>query len=184
MNGAGWFSPLVGWGLAAAVLLFWAVGAYNRLVRLRAKVLSIFGTLVQHFERYAQWVAAQAPEPPAERARSGDRWASLRAASAQFTASLAAARAKPMDVRTIAGLSAARTVLWMAWQQLDEVTLAQARGEPGAGEPRAAWEAITTQTQSIDKALTAAVQAYNQAVRQFPAILLAWIFGFRPAPNL
>jgi hypothetical protein len=28
------------------------------------------------------------------------------------------------------------------------------------------------------------VDSYNRAVRQFPAVLLAWLFGFRPARRL
>ena len=43
--GEAW-SPWLVWGAVAAVLLFWCVGAYNRLVRLRTKVLSIFASLV------------------------------------------------------------------------------------------------------------------------------------------
>ncbi len=184
MTGIGWYGPWVAWSVVAAVLLFWAVGAYNRLTRLRAKVLDIFGTLAQRFERYGQWVAERAPEPVGVLERPGDPWHSLRAASAQFTASLAAARARPMDASAMAGLSAARTVLQMAWQYLDDVALARGRGDDDVAARRAGWEAITIQTQSIDKALCTAAEAYNVAVRQFPAQLLAWGFGFRPAHTL
>jgi LemA protein len=175
------------WGIAA-VLLFWGVGAYNRLVRLRSKVTSIFATLVAHFERYGQWMQTHAPLPPdpADGAapRAGDPWTNLRAAGAQFAASLNAARGRSTDIAAMAALVAARTVLLMAWQHVDDATLAQAR----SGEPvpvlRAEWEAITAQTQSADKAFALAVEAYNRASRQFPAVLLAWVFGFRPARTL
>ena len=39
-----WANPLF-LGAAAAVLFFWAVGAYNRLMRLRAKVKKTFAAL-------------------------------------------------------------------------------------------------------------------------------------------
>ena len=39
-----WTHPLLV-GIACAVLLFWAVGAYNRLMRLRAKVKKQFAAL-------------------------------------------------------------------------------------------------------------------------------------------
>ncbi|HVR53894.1 MAG TPA: LemA family protein [Pseudorhodoferax sp.] len=178
---AAW-SPWLVWGAVAAVLLFWCVGAYNRLVRLRTKVLSIFASLVALLERYAAWVAEHAPVPASDGPpRAGDAWSNLRAASAQFTASLAAVRGKPTHTTAMAGLVAARAVLMMAWQYLDDETLAQARTDQPAAALRAEWEAINTQVQGAEKAFGAAVQVYNQAIRQFPAALLAWLFGFRRA---
>lgn len=176
------WSPLLLWWGVAALLLFWSVGAYNRLVRLRSKVLSIFASLAAQFERYAQWMAQHAPAPPAvdQPPAAGDVWTNLRAATAQFSASLAAARSKPQDPEAMAALAAGRTVLLMAWQYVDDATLAQSRGDEGAAVLRAEWEAITTHTQSAEKAFAAAVDSYNRAVRQFPAVLLAWVFGFRP----
>lgn len=176
----GW-GPWLAWGGAAAVLLFWSVGAYNRLVRLRAKVLSIFASLVSLLERHASWVTLHAPDGPADHAapRAGDAWSNLRAASAQFTACLDAARGKPTDTPTMAGLVAARAVLAMAWQYLDDEALAQARSGQDAPALRAEWEAIATQVQGAEKAYSAAAEVYNRAVRQFPAVLLAWLFSFR-----
>lgn len=180
------WSPLLLWWGVAAVALFWAVGAYNRLVRLRAKVLSIFASLTAQLERYAQWTSEHAPipSPDAGPAPAGDVWTNLRAASAQFTASLEVARSKPLDKPAIAALGAARKVLMMAWQYVSDDTLATSRGDEEAATLRAEWDAITTQSQSADKALALAIEAYNQAVRQFPAVLLAWLFGFKPALRL
>lgn len=179
--GEAW-SPWLVWGAVAAVLLFWCVGAYNRLVRLRTKVLSIFASLVALLERYAAWVAEHAPVPAGDGPpRAGDAWSNLRAASAQFTASLAAVRGKPTYTTAMAGLVAARAVLMMAWQYLDDETLAQASTGQPAAALRAEWEAINTQVLGAEKAFAAAVQVYNRAIRQFPAALLAWLFGFRRA---
>jgi LemA protein len=180
VTGADW-SPWVFWGGAAALLLFWGVGAYNRLMRLRSKAWSIFTSLLAQLERYAAWVNVHAPEPADGDAppRAGDVWSNLRAASAQFSASLAAVRGKPTDGAAMAGLVAARAVLTMAWQYLDDETLSRARSDLPAAQLRAEWDAIGTQVQGAEKAFAAAVQDYNQAVRQFPAVLLAWLFGFR-----
>lgn len=183
----GWdFGPWLGWSVAAAVLVFWGVGAHNRLVRLRTKVLSIFASLTAQFERYAAWTAEHAPEPPAEGGppRAGDAWSNLRAASAQFSASLAAVRGRPMDGAAMAGLVAARAVLLMAWQYLDDETLARARSGQAVPVLRAEWEAITAQAQAAEKAFAAAVEVHNHAVGQFPAVLLAWVFGFKRARRL
>ncbi len=180
------FDPLLWWALAAAVLVFWGVGAHNRLMRLRTKVLSIHASMATQLERYAAWTAEHAPElteaggPP----RAGDAWSNLRAASAQFSASLAAVRGQPLDGRAMAGLVAARAVLLMAWQYLDDETLARARSGQPAPVLRGEWEAITAQAQAAEKAFGAAVELYNQAIGQFPAVLLAWVFGFKRARRL
>lgn len=180
------WSPLLLWSGLAALLLFWSVGAYNRLVRLRAKVLSIFGSLATQCDRYAAWMAEHAPTPAADAAAPpvGDVWTNLRAATAQFTASLAAVRSNPQDTEAMAALAAGRTVLLMAWQYVGDATLAQSRGDEGPAAIRAEWEAITAHTQSAEKAFAVAVDVYNRAVRQFPAVLLAWVFGFKPLRSL
>lgn len=182
MSNAAW-SPLLVWGGVAALLLFWSVGAYNRLVRLRTKVLSIFTSLTAQFERYAGWLAAHAPPalPQGVAPRPGDAWSNLRAAGAQFAASLDAVRGKPMDGGAVAGLATAHAVLMMAWQQLDDETLARGRGGLPGAQLRSEWEAITTQVHAAEKAYVLAVDAYNGAVTQFPALLLARLFGFRRA---
>jgi LemA protein len=182
---AAW-STWLAWGSVAAVLLFWSVGAYNRLVRLRTKVWSIFASLVAQLERYAAWVAEHAPVPsPGDGPpRAGDAWNNLRAASAQFTASLAAVRGKPSDTAAMAGLVTARAVLLMAWQYLDDDALARARSGLQVPAMRSEWEAVSTQVQGAERAFAAAVEVYNHAVRQFPAVLLAWLFGFKRARSL
>lgn len=182
MSDAAW-SPLLAWGGAAALLLFWSVGAYNRLVRLRTKVLSIFASLTAQFERYAGWLAVHAPPalPAGVAPRPGDAWSNLRAAATQFAASLDAVRGRPMDPRAVAGLATARAVLMMAWQQLDDDTLAGGREDLPGAQRRAEWEAINTQVQAAEKAYAQAVETYNAAIGQFPAVLLARLFGFRRA---
>ncbi len=188
------FGPLLGWAIAA-ILLFWAVGAYNRLVRLRGKVLRIFATLALQFDRYAAWMQAHAPgDTSAAAAPVADLWTGLSAAQAQFTASLAVARARPGDGAAVAALSAARLVLSAAWQRMGDEALAVARRHEDVGEDisegerltalRSAWEQIDAQTRSTDKAFALAVSTYNRAVRQFPAVLVAWVFGLRPAQTL
>ena len=181
------FGPLLGWGIAA-VLLFWAVGAYNRLVRLRGKLLRIFAALAAQFERYGEWLRAHELGDTAGVA-SGDAqlvgmWAGLNGAVAQFEASLVAARANPLSGSAIAALAAARLVLLLAWQRMGNDALALCSAPDGVETMRAEWDQITLQTQSTDKAFALAVIAYNQAVRGFPAILLAWAFGFRSAQTL
>ncbi|AVS75953.1 LemA family protein, partial [Paracidovorax cattleyae] len=80
-----------------AVLLFWAVGAYNRLVRLRSAAIQAFGGLDVHFVRITgmlgEYEAAQSPALPAQSEVRTALWA----ATTQFGACLAVARARPLD---------------------------------------------------------------------------------------
>ena len=58
-----------GWWIALAIALFWFVGAYNRLVRLRALALQAYATLDAALVRQLDFVQARAAAAPgAERA--------------------------------------------------------------------------------------------------------------------
>src|SRR5574343_103928 len=105
-------SSLLSWALAA-VLVFWGVGAYNRLVRLRAEVKSAFAAIDAELQPLAQLAQMLLPEPVTgeEGDAAGDDLPSflpsIEGASAQLLASLAAARARPLDGERIAALGTA-----------------------------------------------------------------------------
>ena len=109
------------WGLCA-LMLFWAVGAYNRLVRLRSAVVQAFGGLDAHLVRLmallAECGAAHEAAHPAAQGAVGQACAALQAAATQFGASLAVARARPLQSDAAGALAAGREVLAAAWQAL------------------------------------------------------------------
>ncbi|WP_249931284.1 LemA family protein [Ramlibacter sp. 2FC] len=184
-------SSLLSWALLA-VAFFWAVGAYNRLVRLRAQVGQAFAALDAQLVRQLVWVQGSLPPAlrgaaPAQPARADDAvgaaWASLQAASEQFAHSLAAARARPLDAAALAALSAARGVLETSWQRvwtLGEDPDGLALPEPMLGQ----HEQLLALALPLCEAFNGAVRGYNEAVVQFPAVLLARLFGFRQAGTL
>ena len=53
-------NPLVLWGIAA-VVLFWSVGAYNRLVRLRSNANEAFAAMAAELTLQAELVHASMP---------------------------------------------------------------------------------------------------------------------------
>ena len=179
---------LITW-VVLAVLLFWAVGAYNRLIRLRSAAVQAFGGLDAHLVRMmamlGDYEATQVPEPAPSDAR-----AALWAATTQFGASLAAARARPLDAGAAAALTAAHRVLDTAWQAV--VREAQerhvAQGRSADEDAMAAWvlrrEQHLAQNALAQQQFNEAVAQYNGAIAQFPAALLAWLFGFKPAQAL
>lgn len=180
-------SSLVFW-IVAALTLFWSVGAYNRLVRLRSDANSAFAALEVELTRQVQLVHACIPpdeaQPVTQFEGGSAFWAGLQGAAAQLAASLASARARPLDPERIAALGAAQEVLAMAWERAerdDAHDLAGARLPEDVSGERAQ---LVRMTQAATEHFNQAVARYNQGIGQFPAILLAWLFGFQPGRGL
>ncbi len=180
-------SSVVFWSVAA-ILLFWAVGAYNRLMRLRSDANAAFTALEAELVKQVVLVRECLPpvqtQPtqtqPAPLDHDGSFWAGLHGAAAQFSASLAVARARPLDPEGIAALGAAQDVLAMAWERAerdDAHDLAGPRLPETITERRAQ---IVMQTHAATDQFDQAIARYTQGISQFPAVLLAWLFGFRP----
>ena len=174
------------WGLCA-LTLFWAVGAYNRLVRLRSAVVQAFGGLDAHLVRLlallAECGAAHEAAHPAAQGAVGQARTALQAAATQFGASLAVARARPLQADAAAALAAGREVLSAAWQALLRVR--EDEDGPAACAPwRQQWDAHQAQNLLALQQFNDAVACYNAAIAQFPPCLLAWLFGFKPARPL
>lgn len=188
-----------GW-IAAAIVLFWFVGAYNRIVRLRSAAMQAFAALDAALVRqldYVQASAAEAPADPESRPGSYSN-ASLLAAVSQLTTLLGATRLRPLDPTGIAALGTAVHVLLAAWKGLypDEVVSFETDGtlsrpallgsrEEAAGAPQPlAWPEPSALAEIARGQFNLAVAQYNQAIAQFPALLVAWIMQLRPAAPL
>lgn len=180
-------SSFVPW-IVAAVALFWAVGGYNRLVRLRSDANAAFAGLEAELAQQVKLVHACVP-PEEDQAQSqfaggSAFWGGLQGAAAQLQASLAAAKARPLDPERIAALGAAQEVLAMAWDRAERDDAHDLAG------PRLP-ENFSSERQQLERMALAATERfnqaivrYNEAIAQFPAALLAWLFGFHPARGL
>ncbi|MBY0453676.1 MAG: LemA family protein [Burkholderiaceae bacterium] len=163
-----------------AVMLFWAVGAYNRVVRLRSVALQAFGGLDAHWVRMLAMLgecdAAQASAGvPMTQARQ-----SLQTAANEFGAALAVARARPLQADVAATLVAARMALDSAWTTMAaEAGLPDVQGAAVGWGLR--WEQHRLQSTLAAEQFNAAVVQYNEAITQFPAQVLARLFGFKTA---
>ena len=173
-------TPQIVGAVLAAVLLFWSVGAYNRLVQLRGAIVRQFAPVDAQFRaRHALLLQLLAALEPVL-ANAAPRIDALRAACLQVEAACAHAKLRP-------GATGAVTSLRLA----DEI-LAEARARlPVPSAPGSELAALNTQLQASDATLAfarrqfdAAVLDYNQAVRQFPTLLLVGLFGFRSAATL
>jgi len=183
--------PLWIW-LIAALLLFWAAGAYNRLVRLRSRANAAFAALDEQLVRQFVWVQGCLPESmrggghtsPADLQDSVTAaWARLHAASEQFAAALAKARGHVSDTAIMAGLVLSHEAMRRAWN----AALTGAVGAdavPSAERLQMRWLRLLHQAQPLRAAFNDAAQTYNNAVSQFPASMLARLLGFRPIGTL
>ena len=180
-------SSFLPWVLAA-VTVFWAVGAYNRLVRLRSDAKSAFARLESELQKQVQLVLACVPpeeEQQASQFSGGSAfWGGLQGAAAQLAASLASARAKPLDAERIAALAAAQEVLGIAWERAERDDAHDLAGPRLPENTSSERSQLVRMAQAATEQFDDAVGRYNQAIAQFPAVMLAWLFGFEPARGL
>ncbi|WP_395319659.1 lema family protein [Variovorax sp. UC74_104] len=197
---------MAGW-IVIAILLFWFVGAYNRLVRLRAAVLQAYGQLDAALGKQLDFVQASiAAGPQPEAAPTGELLSSvapLQAATAQLATLLGATRLRPLDVGGMAALATALQVWIGAWQRQhpDQVTVFDADGTlsrpvplqpgtttaafPATGAPEPiGWPEPSAAAEIARSQFNQAVAQYNAAIAQFPAVLVAWAVRLRPAAPL
>ena len=189
---------IVSW-IVAALLLFWFVGAYNRLMRLRTAALQAYATLDATLVRQLEFIQTRllTPEDDPALADAAVR-TSLQAATTQLTTLLAVTRLKPLDPERMAALGTALQVLLLAWQRLhpDTVISFDADGmlsrpapldgteEPAAASAPIPWPEPSAAAEIARSHFKLAVRGYNAAIGQFPAMLVAWIMRLRPAAPL
>ncbi len=164
------------------MLLFWAVGAYNRLVRLRGDIARAFGPVdTQIQQRHGllmQWLDAlralhHEPQPvDAVFAACGQ----LQAACDMLRGSPGAANAAVSLRLAEATLQSARTRL-TAEQPAKPELLTRLGAEVLAEELAAADSTLGFARSQFNQAIT----AYNDAQRQFPTSVIAGLFHFSGA---
>ncbi len=193
-----WSSPLF-W-IVFAIAAFWALGAYNRLMRLRSAVVQAFGSFDAHMVRQlslmGEYGAAQAVQQAPSAGGTEPEMAALQGATTQLSASLAMARARPLQPDAVAALAAAREVLHASWQKATHISGQATRAQTSvaiadADAPpvspslwQVRWDEHVLQNDQAMRVFNEAVLHYNAAIAQFPANLLAWVFGFKAARGL
>ena len=174
--------------IAAALALFWAVGAYNRLVRLRSEAKAAFAALDTELAKQVRLVLACLPpeeEQQASQFSGGSAfWGGLQGASAQLAAALAMARSRPLDPERVAAIGAAQEILAMSWDQAARDDAHDLAGPRLPADQSSELSHLMHTAQAATENFNQAVAQYNEAIQQFPALLLAWLFGFQPGRGL
>ena len=171
---------------AAALLVFWVLGAHNRLVALRNAIIAAWAQVDEPLKRRAVALAALVDglrrHLPDE---SGALDATL-AAQSQLKAAADALGARPAQAPRASALSAAEATLSAALSRLLAL-LEQRSGLAGADDlaPHVAALGDATRRLAFARQLfNDAVRQYNEAAHQFPTRLLAGLFGFGAAGPL
>jgi len=171
---------------AAAVLGFWMLGAYNRLVRLRQAVATAFGAVDEAFgsrhELLAELLAAAAPHLLDEQ----DATAAVEAGRQQARVAAQRLALRPHSAGRAASLALAEQVLRAAVAGL--LALAKAHPRLRTDERfRTAMNSLSATQHRLGAArdaFNAASAHYNRNLAQFPTRLIAGLFGFREAGAL
>lgn len=170
----------------AALLVFWMVGAYNRLVALRNAVTQAWAKIEDTLRQRAaagEPLLAALREPLASEQGALD---AMQAALAEAGKAATAMTAKPLAadhaaawVAAEAALSAAAARVFALFEHDGSL-----RGAAGIAEPAAAWREASSRLGFARQLFNDEATAYNDAIALFPTRLLAPMFRFRATGRL
>ncbi|MGB2817767.1 MAG: LemA family protein [Burkholderiaceae bacterium] len=178
----GWIVVLV----IVAVVVFWAVGAYNRLVSLRNKFRNAFAQIDVQLKRRYDLIPNLVETAKAYMKHERETLENvIRARNSAVTAN-AAASADPGSASAIQGLVAAEGALSGALSKL--FALAEAYPDLKANQNMMQLTEELTGTENkisfARQAFNDAVMGYNTSSQQFPTNVIAGMFSFGPAELL
>jgi LemA protein len=177
-----------GWAgvVAAALLFFWGIGAYNRLMVLRNAIGEAFAQLDAHLkaraEACAQLLAAVAPHLASEQAT----FDALNTAQAEAQAAALAARTRPWSPEPVGSLAVASALHAAALTRLVSLLehAVELRRSAGVDALLDELKLIERQRAFARQVFNQAVGQYNAALAQFPTRVLARLYDFAPARAL
>ena len=170
----------------AALLVFWAVGAYNRLIRLKNTIANAFGQIDVQLKRRYDLIPNLVD---VARKYLQHEQATLEAvinARNQARAASDVARSRPANALAVTTLAAAEQALGSSLGNF--FALAEAYPDLKADQTiRELSEELTSTENKVSfarQAFNDAVLDYNNAQGQFPAVLVARMFSFAPSAML
>jgi LemA protein len=169
-----------------ALVVFWAVGAYNRLISLRNKFRNAFAQIDVQLKRRYDLIPNLVETAKAYMKHERETLENvIKARNIAVTAN-AAASADPGSASAIQGLVAAEGALSGALARL--FALAEAYPDLKANQNMMQLTEELTGTENkisfARQAFNDAVMSYNTASQQFPTNVIAGMFSFTPAELL
>ena len=179
---------VVSWVLVAValVLLFWAVGAFNRLTRLKNAIANAFGQIDVQLKRRYDLIPNLVEVARKYLAHEAQTLEAVIAARNQARSAEQSAAASPTSVGAIGALAGAEQILGGALGRL----FAVAEAYPDLKADQTMRE-LSEELSSTENRIGFARQAYNDhvlefndAAAQFPALIVARLFNFQPLSML
>lgn len=169
-----------------ALLFFWAVGAYNRLIRLRNEIANAFAQIDVQLKRRHDLIPNLVEVARKYLAHERETLERVTAARAQVMAATDLARARPYQSGPIKSLGMAEGVLASAMGSLRAVIEAYPDLKADQNLRELSEELTHTENKvAFSRQLfNDATLDYNNAAHQFPTNLVAGVFGFRTAAML
>ena len=169
-----------------ALLIFWAVGAYNRLVRLRNTIANAFGQIDVQLKRRYDLIPNLVEAAKKYLSHERETLEAVINARNQAKTASDAVRSRPVSALAVTTLAVAEQALTSSLGSL--FALNEAYPELKADQTiRELSEELTSTENKVTfarQAFNDAVLDYNNAQGQFPAVLIAKIFSFLPSAML
>jgi LemA protein len=177
---------LLGALAAAAVLVFWMLGAYNRLVALRNAIGTAWQQVDEALARRGEAVAPLVAALRDGLVGEGAALDALLAGQAQVAAAADALRPRPVLAEPAQALVRAEALMGAASARVLALLEMQAelRASAAVATPVATLREAEPRLAFARQVFNEAVQAYNEAVRQWPTQALARLYGFGTAGRL
>lgn len=170
----------------AAVIAFWMVGAYNRLVELRNAIGTAWTQIDREMLRRRDALLPLAGALRGPLPEEQGTFDAVLAAQAQVQAAAEGVRGRVVSARGVAALATAESVLGSALARLR--ALVSQHAEIAERDDIARWllelHEAEHQLAFARQLFNAGGQAYDRALRQFPTRLLRRVFGFEAAGRL
>jgi LemA protein len=170
-----------------AVLVFWVVGAYNRLMRLRNAVAAAWGQVEPALARRSeamQEVVELVRDPLAAEAGTLQALADADLRTRQAAEAVRTGRSRPEEVSDWVAAEAALAspaARLRALIELQPALFQDAVRGARLGPALAAWIDAEPRIGFARQTFNEAVHAYNQALHQWPTRLITTVFGFTGA---
>ena len=169
-----------------AILVFWAVGAYNRLIRLKNVIANAFGQIDVQLKRRYDLIPNLVEAAKKYLSHERETLEAVINARNQAKSASDAVRSRPANALAVTKLVAAEQALDGSLGRL----FAVAEAYPDLKADQAIRE-LSEELTSTENKVTFARQAFNDAVLdynnaqgQFPALLIAKLFSFAPSAML
>lgn len=178
-------TQVLGW-VVVAVLVFWAVGAYNRLVRLRNAIGNAFAQIDVQLKRRYDLIPNLVETARKYIAHERETLEAVIAARNQARTAAEHVRMRPTSAGSVGALGVAEQALEGTLARL--MAVVENYPELKADQTlRELSEELTSTENKVAfarQAFNDAALDYNNAAQQFPTNLIARLFGFKEAGML